>query len=157
MPHPPNALLFRRLTGLSMVPFWLLLIWLIFLTPLALPNMGGSGLKLPQNIITWAVMAAVIGCIWLTLPASKIAHLTATARWLLLAVVILGIPVLYTQHHWHAGLGCSVDGFFMSRCCNTAFLTLVASDCFMAYWQRPLFRHCLLCCSLPCQARYLPG
>lgn len=100
MPHPPNALLFRRLTGLSMVPFWLLLIWLIFLTPLALPNMGGSGLKLPQNIITWAVMAAVISCIWLTLPASKIAHLTATARWLLLAVVILGIPVLYTQHHW---------------------------------------------------------
>lgn len=97
MRHPQSPLPLASPMGLSLLPLVLLLIWLIFLSPLALPNMGGSGLKLPQNILTWAVMAAVTATLWLTLPANSPISLSVTARWLLLAVVILAIPLLYTS------------------------------------------------------------
>lgn len=105
MRHPHSPLPLASPMGLSLLPLGLLLIWLIFLSPLALPNMGGSGLKLPQNILTWAVMAAVTATLWLTLPANSLISLSVTDRWLLLAVVILAIPLLYTSPHWQgAGL-----------------------------------------------------
>ncbi|WP_145578168.1 PglL family O-oligosaccharyltransferase [Yersinia mollaretii] len=88
------------LSGRQFLPLGLLLYWLIFIIPLYLPNMGGSGLKVPQNIITWAVMAAVVSSIWLTRPANKSLSLTTTARWLLVALIILGIPLLYTSEQW---------------------------------------------------------
>ncbi|CAI1538860.1 O-antigen ligase family protein [Serratia fonticola] len=105
MRHPQSPLPLASPLGLSVLPLGLLLIWLIFLSPLALPNMGGSGLKLPHNILTWAVMAAVTATLWLTLPANSPISLSVTARWLLLAVLILAIPLLYTSPQWQsAGL-----------------------------------------------------
>ncbi|MBU9828519.1 O-antigen ligase C-terminal domain-containing protein [Rahnella sp. FC061912-K] len=45
-------------------------------------------------------MALIVTCIWLTLPAGKKIRLTATARWALLAIIILAIPLLYTPPSW---------------------------------------------------------
>ncbi|WP_083196306.1 O-antigen ligase family protein [Serratia sp. 14-2641] len=45
-------------------------------------------------------MAAAVTTIWLTLPAKKNISLTATTRWLLLAIVILAVPLLYTSPQW---------------------------------------------------------
>jgi O-antigen polymerase len=84
----------------QLLPIGIVLLWLLLIMPLYLPNMGGSGLKLPQNIITWGVIAAVVTTIWLTLPAKKTISLTATTRWLLLAIVILAVPLLYTSPQW---------------------------------------------------------
>ncbi|OAT33515.1 lipid A core-O-antigen ligase [Buttiauxella ferragutiae ATCC 51602] len=100
MHHSKRVLLSRYQLVLVTLPLTLLLAWLIFLTPIYLQNMGGSGLKLPQNIISWAIMAIVVTCIWLTLPAGKTIHLTKTARCVLFAIVILAIPLLYTPHQW---------------------------------------------------------
>lgn len=81
------------------------MIWLVLISPLALPNMGGAGLKLPHNILTWAVMAAVTATLWLTLSVNSPISLSVTARWLLLAVVALAIPLLFTSPYWQrAGL-----------------------------------------------------
>lgn len=98
--NPQSVLSLRHRVGLATVPLGLLLLWLTALIPLYLPNMGGSGLKLPHNIITWGLMAAVVATIWLTQPAAKAVHLTVTARWALLAIVILAIPLIYTPPHW---------------------------------------------------------
>jgi O-antigen polymerase len=84
----------------QLLPIGIVLLWLLLIMPLYLPNMGGSGLKLPQNIITWGVMAAAVTTIWLTLPAKQTISLTATTRWLLLAIVILAVPLLYTSPQW---------------------------------------------------------
>lgn len=100
MYYAKRILPLRYQLNLATVPLMLLLIWLLFLTPIYLPNMGGSGLKLPQNIISWAMMALVVTCIWLTLPAGTTLRLTVTARWVLLAIIILGIPLLYTPAPW---------------------------------------------------------
>ncbi len=100
MRHPPSILSSVSSMRLSLLPLGLLLIWLIVLSPLAFPNMGGSGLKLPHNILAWAVMAATTFTLCLTLSASCNISLSVTARWLLLAVVILAIPMLYTPPQW---------------------------------------------------------
>ncbi|ATM76054.1 polymerase [Serratia fonticola] len=100
MHHHKKTLQFLGLSGLQILPLWLLLVWLLFIIPLKLPNMGGSGLNLPQNIVSWAVMAGVVTTIWLTLPANRSLYLTVTARWLLLAIVMLFIPVIYTLPQW---------------------------------------------------------
>lgn len=100
MHHQQGVLPLHGQAGLSLLPLRILLLWLIFVTPIYLPNMGGSGLKLPQNIITWAFMAASVTTIWLTLPVRRTIRLTMTAKWLLLAVVILAIPLLYTLPQW---------------------------------------------------------
>lgn len=100
MHHQQKTLQCRGLPGLQILPLWLLLVWLLFIIPLKLPNMGGSGLNLPQNIVTWAVMAGVVTPLWLTLPTNRIFYLTVTARWLLLAIVMLFIPIMYTLPQW---------------------------------------------------------
>ncbi|AML56696.1 Wzy polymerase domain-containing protein [Serratia rubidaea] len=82
------------------LPLGIMVFWLLFIIPIYLPNMGGSGLKLPQNIISWGVMAATIAAIWLSIRTKKTFRLTATVRWIILAVVILAIPLIYTPHQW---------------------------------------------------------
>ncbi|HHQ6629722.1 TPA: Wzy polymerase domain-containing protein [Serratia fonticola] len=74
--------------------------WLLFILPLYLPNMGGGGLKLPQNIIAWGVMAAVITTIWLSIPTNKTLRFTTASRWIMLAVPVLAIPLFYTIPEW---------------------------------------------------------
>ncbi|UAN45370.1 O-antigen ligase C-terminal domain-containing protein [Serratia sp. JSRIV001] len=68
--------------------------------PIYLHNMGGSGLKLPQNIVTWGVIAMITATIWLAMPARKIIRLSVTCRCILLGVFILALPLLYTEPQW---------------------------------------------------------
>lgn len=99
--HPSyNPYSFRTRMGLAGIPVGLLLIWLLVLLPLYLPNMGGSGLALPQNSLTWAIMATVVATIWLTLPTGNHLLLTLTAQGTLLAILILAIPLYYTAPQW---------------------------------------------------------
>ncbi|VEI61903.1 Uncharacterised protein [Serratia fonticola] len=136
--NPQSVLSLRHRVGLATVPLGLLLLWLTALIPLYLPNMGGSGLKLPHNIITWGLMAAVVATIWLTQPAAKAVHLTVTARWALLAIVILAIPLIYTpptgvKPRWRAGWRCSAAGFSIFHCCNTVCIVSVVMGCITSY------------------------
>ncbi|WP_273830954.1 PglL family O-oligosaccharyltransferase [Serratia bockelmannii] len=103
MYSPYNTYSFRARMGLVIVPSGLLLIWLLILLPLYLPNMGGSGLALPQNSLTWTIMATVVATIWLTLPAGDRLRLrvTVTAQGTLLSILILAIPLYYTAPQWH--------------------------------------------------------
>ncbi len=121
--------------GLSLLPLGLLLIWLIFLSSLALPNMGGSGLKLPDNILTWVVIAAVTTTLWLILSVNSPILLSVTARWLLLAVVILDdIPrPIGRVLGGHAGLSWLAVGFFTSHGCNITYRTLPAIGYFTPF------------------------
>lgn len=96
-----QVLKFRMQDGISWLSLFLLLIWLVIFSHLYLPNMGGIGLKLPQNIITWAVMATLVSTIWFTLPSDKTVHLTRSARWIFVSIVILGIPLLFTSPQWN--------------------------------------------------------
>lgn len=84
------------------------MVWLVLLLPLYLPNMGGSGLKLPLNILTWAVMAAITAGIWISLPHHNALFLGTTTRIILLALVLLALPVLTTKSQWYdtAGARC---------------------------------------------------
>lgn len=92
---------FHKLNGIIDLPFFIFLIWLVFINPIFIPNMGGSSLKLPQNIITWGVMAILVATIWLTLPAGKTVRLTMASRWILLSIAILGIPLFFTSPQWN--------------------------------------------------------
>lgn len=116
------------------LPSAIILFWLLLVSPLYFPNMGGSGLRLPQNIITWAVMGIVTFSIWFTLRTGQAVRITTTANGLLLAVVVLGIPLIYTAPLWRdaalarwAGL---LGGWFF-------YLSLL--QCNRQY----LFRNCL--------------
>lgn len=104
--HPSyTPYVFRIRWGLAAIPLGVLLIWLLVLLPLYLPNMGGSGLALPQNSLTWAIMATVVATLWLTLPTGNRLRLTVTAQGTLLAILILAIPLYYTAPQWReAGL-----------------------------------------------------
>lgn len=91
---------FHMQGGRTWLPLCLLMIWFLFLSHLYLPNMGGSSLKLPQNIITWAVMAALVSTIWFTLPSDKTVCLTTASRWIFVSIAILGIPLFFTSPQW---------------------------------------------------------
>ncbi len=100
MYYKKKIALYPQLHRHSFLPLGLLLCWLIFIIPLYLPNMGGSGLKVPQNIISWAVAAAVVATIWLTRPRGQKLTLTLTACGLLLAIILMGIPLFNTPEIW---------------------------------------------------------
>lgn len=100
MNHKKKILNVNSPGDFSSLPLFLLMIWLIFLSPLLLPNMGGSNMKLPQNIISWGGMAVFVAAIWLTLPAGKTIRLTLASRWILLSIAIIGIPLLFTSPQW---------------------------------------------------------
>lgn len=91
---------FHKINGIIDLPFVIFFFWLMFINPLFLPNVGGSSLKLPQNIITWGVMSILVATIWLTLPAGKTVRLTMASRWILLSIAILAIPLFFTSPQW---------------------------------------------------------
>ncbi len=82
------------------LPLILIVGWAVFLLPMYLPNMGGSGLKLPINIIAWLVMALVCALIWLSKSKGTVQGIDSNTCIILLGVLILGIPLLYTPSQW---------------------------------------------------------
>ncbi|HIE0649075.1 TPA: Wzy polymerase domain-containing protein [Serratia marcescens] len=79
----------------------LLLIWMTAILPFYHPNMGGSGLALPQNILAWGAMAltTLIMTFTVCLGHARLS-LTPTARLLLLGIAVLALPLLYTRPEW---------------------------------------------------------
>jgi len=87
------------------MPLILLMIWLVLLIPLYLPNMGGSGLKLPMNILTWGMIAAITAGIWISISHNKPVYFGSTTRIILLAIMVLFLPLLFTQSQWYDTAG----------------------------------------------------
>lgn len=85
---------------------WLISIFFIWITlpmHLYIPNMGGVGVALPQNILGWGMMALLSLVIWLGILFNK-KHviITPTMKLLFLTLVLLTIPLLYTRPEWLA-------------------------------------------------------
>ncbi|BEO30193.1 membrane protein [Serratia marcescens] len=79
----------------------LLLIWMTAILPFYHPNMGGSGLALPQNILAWGAMALTTLIMTFTVCLGRARlSLTPTARLLLLGIAVLTLPLLYTRPEW---------------------------------------------------------
>jgi O-antigen polymerase len=107
---------------------WVLAIvclWLIFLFPLFLPNRGGVGLNLPQNLITWSVMMLIGSIIFITQARHKSLIVPPSFFVLTLSLIVLAVPLLYTRHEWveqalwrHAGLLCGFMFWFAMLQCK---------------------------------------
>lgn len=68
---------------------------------LYLPNMGGMGLALPQNILGWSMMALLSLMIWLGVGLKKRSIIiTPAAKLFFVALVLLAIPLFYTRPEW---------------------------------------------------------
>ncbi|CAI2526250.1 PglL family O-oligosaccharyltransferase [Serratia ficaria] len=68
---------------------------------LYLPNMGGMGFALPQNLISWGVMALLSLIIWLSvLFCQRRIIITPTVKLCVFALALLIIPLFYTQPEW---------------------------------------------------------
>lgn len=91
----------KKLTEFALhLPLIVIVVWTVFLLPIYLPNMGGSGLKLPANIIAWLVMALVVALIWLSKSKGIVQAIDTNTGIIIFGVIILGIPLLYTSPQW---------------------------------------------------------
>jgi len=61
------------------------------------------GLVLPQNILSWSMMALLVMIIWLGVGFRKCnIIITPTAKLFFVALVLLVIPLFYTRPEWRA-------------------------------------------------------
>lgn len=83
---------------------WLLLIifiWMGLAMHFYIPNLGGMGLALPQNILAWAMMALFVFIIWLPKwECSRYVLITPAAQLFFIGTLVLAIPLLYTRPEW---------------------------------------------------------
>lgn len=88
------------MTSPRSLPMVLLCLWLAIIMHLYLLNVGGSGLKLPQNIIAWGAMALLTLVIWPGVRTKQGLIITPASGLFLAGAVALSIPLLYTQPEW---------------------------------------------------------
>ena len=82
-------------------PLFITLAWLGIIMYLYIPNMGGMGLALPQNIFSWVMMALLIFIIWLpTLVRQRPILITPAAKIFVMGTLVLVIPLFYTRPEW---------------------------------------------------------
>lgn len=68
---------------------------------LYIQNMGGIGGALPQNVMSWGMMALLSLIIWLgAIFRKRNIIITPTAKLFLVALVLLAIPFFYTRPEW---------------------------------------------------------
>lgn len=67
-----------------------------------LPNMGGSGLKLPLNALTYALMAAMLLLICWRQPARRTWRFSRSAAYFLPGVALLALPLAYAPPDGYA-------------------------------------------------------
>lgn len=76
-------------------------LWLGLAMHLYLPNNGGMGFALPQNTLSWGVMALLSLIIWLGVLLNKQRIIiTPTTKLFFVALALLAIPLLYTKPEW---------------------------------------------------------
>jgi O-antigen polymerase len=89
------------------------LLWLALVMHLYIPNNGGIGLALPQNILGWGAMALLSLIIWLGVWFNKQRIIiTPTAKIYFVALVFLAVPLLYTRTEWLEGASWRWVGLF---------------------------------------------
>lgn len=73
----------------------LLSLWFCAYLLWVLPNHGGSGLALPQNLLAWSVLALI--SIWCVLMGdkSKVIYPTGT-KWIIIGAVLWSLPILWS-------------------------------------------------------------
>ncbi|QLK60039.1 hypothetical protein GE278_04220 [Enterobacteriaceae bacterium Kacie_13] len=113
----------------------LVLIHLLFLMHLSIISSGGTGLLLPGNILAWIMMALIIMLFWSKKTRDiKNIIITPMARYLMVAIVCMFIPVLFTPHEYLlsgvtslAGLLCGFLLYFTLLQCrfSLSHITLV--------------------------------
>lgn len=79
--------------------FIMLLIYLAIGMHIFIPGMGGSGLRMPGNIVAWVFIALSVLAYWL-LNSHRNITITTTFRLIFNGVVFLLIPLLYTPEKW---------------------------------------------------------
>ncbi|NHB95405.1 O-antigen ligase family protein [Photorhabdus stackebrandtii] len=81
----------------SVLPLWMPVL-LCGVTLIYLPNMGGGGLRLPVNLLTWGIMTLVV--LWGALQVWRRGTLRVSLRvsWVLCALVLLSLPWLWTRN-----------------------------------------------------------
>ncbi|MFT2793899.1 Wzy polymerase domain-containing protein [Serratia sp. T13T92] len=86
----------------TMSYFMCVAVFIALLMQLKLPNMGGSGLALPQNILAWAIMCCVT-CAAAIRFCCRGAALTVNPMLCFYGVgtVLLVVPLFYTSSVWH--------------------------------------------------------
>jgi O-antigen polymerase len=79
--------------------FIILLIYLAIGMHIFIPGMGGSGLRMPGNIVAWVFIALSVLAYWL-LNSHRNITITTTFKLIFAGVVFLLIPLLYTPEKW---------------------------------------------------------
>ncbi|HDX4396352.1 O-antigen polymerase [Enterobacter cancerogenus] len=87
----------------------IIVFWFIAIFPLFIPNNGGTGLALPQNLLTWMLMLILSGLVFYRTKQPLI--ITPTWCWAAAGTLVLAVPLFYTRSEWlpaalwrHAGL-----------------------------------------------------
>ncbi|WON78398.1 PglL family O-oligosaccharyltransferase [Serratia sp. UGAL515B_01] len=98
----------RQQIVLGILGFYLLIIMHVYI-----PNMGGSGLALPGNMLAWLVMALLVltVCLWGQLGIKpKKWIITSSSRLFLLGILLLCLPWFYSASLWRGNASLRVMG-----------------------------------------------
>lgn len=89
--------------------FWCIAVLLYYI-----PNMGGSGLRLPQNLMTWGVMAALVAAVFHDGLRHRVElRLTASFWYVLGGGFLLSVPLFWTaRQEWQSSAVMRVIGIW---------------------------------------------
>lgn len=83
-----------------------LALWCVFILQCYLPNMGGSGLRLPHNLMAWGTMAVIAGVIFYhQIRRREILRYSSVFLPALSGIFLLGLPLLWSPEalwQWNA-------------------------------------------------------
>lgn len=110
------APMFLRFDGLLLLP---VIIYLSFILPIYVENNAGSGLSLPQNIVSWGCIAFFILLVTSRTVISGRIYISKFMLWATLATVLLVLPWFWTsstlwQHHALPRLAGIAGGLFFT-------------------------------------------
>lgn len=77
----------------------LLLIYLALAMHIFIPSMGGSGLRVPGNIVAWIFISSSVLAYWLLNRHQPIIA-TTTSHLIAIGILLLLLPLLYTSEKW---------------------------------------------------------
>ncbi|WP_367298642.1 Wzy polymerase domain-containing protein [Hafnia alvei] len=77
----------------------MLLIYLALAMHVVIPSMGGSGLRVPGNIVAWIFVALSVLAYWL-LNLNQPIITTTTSNLISIGILLLLLPLLYTSEKW---------------------------------------------------------
>lgn len=95
------------------IVLWILGFYLLIIMHVYIPNMGGSGLAVPGNMLAWLVMALIVLAVCLLgrlglEPEQWV--MTSSSRLFLLGILLLCLPWLYSTSPWRENSSFRVMG-----------------------------------------------